>query len=107
MSKVAVLSFVLSAGWAIDVQAIAAMPSVRATPVAWRGGFRGRNYSYSGSGGGVYRGSRGYRGSSGKSSPLDYPPSSQPTVSRMHQWNKYPNQPYYLRGERKSLLILP
>ena len=91
----------VAAGLAIEARAATAMPSVRATPVAWRGGYRYRSNSY--------RGSRSYspRGSTARSSPLDYPPLSQPTATRRHQWNKYPNQPFYLRGERKSLLILP
>ncbi|HET6882918.1 MAG TPA: hypothetical protein VFI31_22305 [Pirellulales bacterium] len=80
------------------------------SPVSWRGGYRYRRYSSSASTTRASSGARTYssnRASSGRSSPLDYPAYSQPRSSRQHQWNKYPNQPYYLRGERKSLLILP
>lgn len=101
MWKQLILALAVADGLAIEARPVAAMPSVRASPIAWRGGYRYRSYSY--------RGSRSYspRGSTARSSPLDYPPSSQPTATRRHQWNKYPNQPFYLRGERKSLLILP
>jgi hypothetical protein len=92
--------------YAADLQ----LPS-KVVPAAWRGGYRYRRYSTSAtttttrnfSGNQSYSSNRNY----GRSSPLDYPAYSQPSASRNHQWNKYPNQPYYLRGERKSLGILP
>ena len=87
---------------ALACAAEAAPVSAKIESVAWRGGYRyrsypaSRNHSYNGN-----------RGSSGRTSALDYPPSSQPYATRIHQWNKYPNQPFYLRGERRSLGILP
>ena len=108
MLKIVTLAVLLVAGFALDTQATESQSSPRATPVAWRGGYRWRSYSYGGANSGYRTGNYGYRGGNyGKTSPLDYPPSSQPTISRMHQWNKYPNQPFYLRGERRSLGILP
>ena len=96
---VALVAIVLCVG----IESLAAPPAAasKSSLVAARGGYRYRRYSYPGYGGGSYR------GSGGRASALDYPPWTQPTASRMHQWNKYPNQPYYLRGERKSLGILP
>ena len=99
-----VLAVVAVGGLAIEAQAVGKAPSIEARSVAWRGGFRARSYAYRGSG--SYN-SYSSRGNVGRSSPLDYPASTQPAASRRHQWNKYPNQPYYLRGERKSLGILP
>ncbi|MGH7140143.1 MAG: hypothetical protein ACREHD_30765 [Pirellulales bacterium] len=78
--------------------------SPEASTVAWRGGYRYRRYSYSAAPARTYS---SYRGSIGRSSTLDYPAYTQPYSTRINQWNKYPNQPFYLRGERKSLLILP
>ncbi len=87
---------VIASPLAVSSAPVAAMPSVRASAVGWRGGYRFRgNYIYA------------PRRSTRRWSPLDYPASTQPEATRRHQWNKYPNQPYYLRGERKSLLILP
>lgn len=96
-----VLVGVVITGFAVEARQVEAAPAIGAVPVAWRGGYRSR--------GGYYRGSQRYspRRAAGRSSPLDYSPSSQPPSTRNHQWNRYPNQPYYLRGERKSLLILP
>lgn len=89
---------------ALTVDGRAATPpdGLKTATVAWRGGYRYRRYSYPASSSNAYS-----RGSYGRSSALDYPSYTQPQASRMHQWNKYPNQPYYLRGERKSLGILP
>ncbi len=80
-------------------------------PIAWRGGYSYRRMSVPAASARSYTGTgraySGNRSSGGRTSALDYPAYTQPDVSRRHQWNKYPNQPYYLRGERKSLLILP
>lgn len=89
-------------GLAFESEAATSPVGLKTTSVAWRGGYRYRRYSYPASSNNAYS-----RGSYGRSSALDYPPSTQPQASRVHQWNKYPNQPYYLRGERKSLGILP
>jgi hypothetical protein len=96
-----------------DAQASDRQPA-HVTAVAWRGGYRYQRFSYAPAPARTssnYRSSGGWssggRSSRGRSSPLDYPGYTQPWASRTHQWNKYPNQPYYLRGERKSLLILP
>jgi hypothetical protein len=82
-----------------------AEPSTKVEAVAWRGGYAYRRYSSPASNRPTYR--YGNRRSSGRSSALDYPSWTQPYSTRTNEWNKYPNQPYYLRGERKSLLIFP
>jgi hypothetical protein len=92
-------------GLVIDVQAKPTTASAKVVPAAWRGG-----YSYRRSAAPAYATyrSNGYsRSSGGRTSALDYPPGWLPAASRNHQWNKYPNQPFYLRGERRSLGILP
>ena len=82
--------------------------AVVAKPVVWRGGYRYRNSPPRAAVVAPRSATNyGYRGSTGRTSALDYPPWTQPEATRRNQWNKYPNQPYYLRGERKSLLILP
>ena len=101
MSKKFVAAGVVLAALACEAQAAPA----KAEAVAWRGGYRYRRSSYPASSRPAY--SYGDRSSSGRTSALDYPSYTQPYSTRIHQWNKYPNQPYYLRGERKSLLILP
>jgi hypothetical protein len=92
----------LMAGLAFESEAATPPSGVKTATVAWRGGYRYRRYSSPSTSSDAYS-----RGSYGRTSALDYPSSTQPWASRMHQWNKYPNQPYYLRGERKSLGILP
>jgi hypothetical protein len=104
MLKKFVAIAVVLGGLVSDIEAAPAAPMPapsKTVPVAWRGGYRYRRYSYP-----AYSGNA-YRGSGGRTSALDYPSYSQPTISRNHQWNKYPNQPFYLRGERRSLGILP
>lgn len=92
-------------GLAFEAQAKPTAASAKVIQAAWRGGYSYRRSaapSYSN-----YR-SNGYsRSSGGRTSALDYPPGWLPSASRNHQWNKYPNQPFYLRGERRSLGILP
>ena len=95
---------VVAAGMAVEAYGANVRSPNGVTPVAWRGGYRYRRFSYPATTGRSYSGNRTY---SGRSSALDYPAYTQPYATRTHQWNKYPNQPYYLRGERKSLLILP
>ncbi|HQU42734.1 MAG: hypothetical protein B7Z73_13335 [Planctomycetia bacterium 21-64-5] len=104
-----VLATLVVGGLAAEVRATDTPVSVKTQPVVWRGGYRFRSYPARTGNFSAYRGSGSYgnRGWTGRTSPLDYPPWTQPYVTRTNQWNKYPNQPYYLRGERKSLLILP
>src|SRR5581483_11393064 len=95
---------------ALGCEVNAAPTSVKVESVAWRGGYRYRRNSPPASSGSTTSrpaSNYGYRSSGGRTSALDYPPYSQPYASRTHQWNKYPNQPYYLRGERRSLGIFP
>lgn len=91
-----------------EAQALDTQPA-RVASVAWRGGYRYRRSASPATPARTYSGYRssGGRSSGGRSSALDYPGYTQPWATRTHQWNKYPNQPFYLRGERKSLLILP
>ncbi|HWB08447.1 MAG TPA: hypothetical protein VG826_04455 [Pirellulales bacterium] len=102
LKKVVAAGMVLAA---LVCEAQAEPSSAKVETVAWRGGYRYRRSSYPAANRSAD--SYGYRRSNGRSSALDYPPSTQPYATRINQWNKYPNQPYYLRGERKSLLILP
>jgi hypothetical protein len=105
MFKKLVMAGTLCAALVGEVQA--APVSAKIQTVAWRGGYRYRRYSYPAASRPASSGqTSGYR-SNGRTSALDYPSYTQPYSTRIHQWNKYPNQPYYLRGERKSLLILP
>jgi hypothetical protein len=99
MFKKLAIAAVVVAMMAVEAQAAGV------TPVAWRGGYRYRRFSAPATS--TTKSYSGGRSSSGRSSALDYPSYTQPYATRTHQWNKYPNQPYYLRGERKSLLILP
>ncbi|HVX14944.1 MAG TPA: hypothetical protein VHC22_27385 [Pirellulales bacterium] len=103
VSKKLVVMAIVAVGMAGEAQAAGV------TPVAWRGGYSYRRMSAPAASTRNYSGRTysGNRSSGGRTSALDYPAYTQPDVSRRHQWNKYPNQPYYLRGERKSLLILP
>lgn len=103
-----IAALLVLAAFPLVTQAGETPSAVAAKAVVWRGGYRFRNSparttATAPRGGNYY----GYRGSTGRSSALDYPSWTQPYATRINQWNKYPNQPYYLRGERKSLLILP
>lgn len=108
MSKRLVAAALILASFPYVAQAGENRSRVAAQSVIWRGGYRFRN-SPARTAATAPRGwtNNGYRGSTGRTSALDYPPWTQPYSTRINQWNKYPNQPYYLRGERKSLLILP
>lgn len=99
-----VAAAVVVTAMAVEAQAAKGKSPGGISTVAWRGGYRYRRYSYSAAPARTYS---SYRGSTGRSSALDYPSYTQPYSTRINQWNKYPNQPFYLRGERKSLLILP
>jgi hypothetical protein len=105
MFKMLVVAGTLCAALVCEVQA--APVSAEVQTVAWRGGYRYRRNSSAASSRPVSSNRTSGSRSSGRSSALDYPSYSQPYASRTHQWNKYPNQPFYLRGERRSLGILP